>query len=186
MNIDPAIQIAGLHLCRCPGGVKQVLYTKSYRRPVMYLTHPRKPRAVTRCLAVSRAHVGNFDFQPDATGNTPLCVHYSLFQEVTMIVLSTPNEKAAGATAASSAQMSALSSNPIVPSLRRNAMGFCLRFGHKCLTPVYRAGFCCSSTARHTGKPIYVRFSRFCSFLSTISSLSPFRHVKLSLRLHSP
>jgi hypothetical protein len=115
----------------------------------MYLTHPREPRAVTRCLAVSRAHVGNFDFQPDATGRTRLSTNYSLFQEVTMIPVPAPNEKAAGATAASCAQVSAITSNPIVPPLRRNAMGF-------------------------------------RSFLPTITPRNPFRHVKLSLCLHSP
>jgi hypothetical protein len=90
----------------------------------VYLTHPRKPRAATRCLAVSRAHAGNFDFQPDTTGRTQLSISYDLFQEVTMLVIPTPNQKAAVAAAASSAQMNALTGNPIVPPPRRNSPGF--------------------------------------------------------------
>jgi hypothetical protein len=90
----------------------------------MHHTHPNKPRAVTRCLAVSRAHVGCFDFQSDATGRTRLSIIYHLLQEVTMLVLPTPKEKAAGATAASGAQQSAPTDNPIVPLLRRITMGF--------------------------------------------------------------
>jgi len=90
----------------------------------MYLTQQRIPRAVTRCLAVSHAHVGNFDFQSDTTGRTRLSIIYHLFQEVTMLVLPTPKEKAAVATAASSAQESAQLGNPIVPLLHRITMGF--------------------------------------------------------------
>ncbi len=90
----------------------------------MYLTRLCKPRAVTRCLATSRAHVGSFDFQPDATSRTRLSVHNYLFQEVTMFVLPTPKEKAAVAAAAPGAQESALFGKPIVPPLHRITMGF--------------------------------------------------------------
>jgi len=68
--------------------------------------------------------MGKFDFQPDATERTRLSIIYHFFQEVTLLVLPTPKEKAAVAPAASGAQKSALPSNPIVPSLCRNAMGF--------------------------------------------------------------
>src|SRR5574341_7535 len=103
----------------------------------MYPTHPRRPRAVTRCLAVSRAHVGHFDFQPDDTGRTRLSVHNHLFQEVTMLVLSTPREKAAVAAAAPGAQGSAPTGYPIVPLLRRISMGFGLFFSTNfLLTPL--------------------------------------------------
>ncbi len=90
----------------------------------MYLTRLCKPRAVTRCLATSRAHVGSFDFQPDATSRTRLSVHNYLFQEVTMFVLPTPKEKAAVAAAAPGAQESALFGKPIVPPLHRITTGF--------------------------------------------------------------
>jgi hypothetical protein len=50
----------------------------------MYLTYPPKPRAVTRCLAASRTHVGNLNFQPDATGRTRLSKIYYLLQEISI------------------------------------------------------------------------------------------------------
>jgi hypothetical protein len=99
----------------------------------MYHTHPRKPKAVTRCLAVSRAHVGSFDFQPDSTGRTPLSTIYHHFQEVTMLVLPTPKEKAAVAPAASGAQGSAHQCVSIVPLLHRITMGFGSFLLHKFL-----------------------------------------------------
>lgn len=90
----------------------------------MYFTHPLNAKAVTRCLAESRAHAGFPSFQPDTTERTRLPTLYYLFQEVTLLVLPTPKEKAAVAAAASGAQESALTGNSIVPSLRQNAMGF--------------------------------------------------------------
>lgn len=94
----------------------------------MYFTHPLNAKAVTRCLAEFRAHAGFLSFQPDTTERTRLPTLYYLFQEVTLLVLPTPKEKAAVAAAASGAQQSALTGNPIVPSLVRNAMGFRLFF----------------------------------------------------------
>jgi hypothetical protein len=137
--IEPGVSDRQVDLSGDPGGVKQVLCTKSHRRPVMYPIHPCKSRAVTRCLAVSRAHVGEFGFQPDATGRTRPSTIYHLFQEVTMIPPPTLNGKAAVAAAAlrqlrcncfnnrprrlSGAQTSALDTS-IVPPPRRKAMGF--------------------------------------------------------------
>ena len=88
----------------------------------MYLTLSRKIKAAICCIAATYAHLGNF--HPDDTEETPRFVHH-FRQEVTMINVPIPNEKAAGATAASSAQMSAITGNPIVPPPRRNSMGFC-------------------------------------------------------------
>ncbi len=90
----------------------------------MYFTHPLNAKAVTRCLAESRAHAGFLSFQPDTTERTRLPTLYYLFQEVTLLLLPIPKEKAAVAAAASGAQESAQPCIPIVPSLRRNTMGF--------------------------------------------------------------
>jgi len=90
----------------------------------MYNIIVSKTKAVTQPTAATPAHVSKFNFQPDATRNTPPSVHHYLSQEAPMIPVPNPKEKAAGATAASGAQQSALPSNPIVPPLRGIAMEF--------------------------------------------------------------
>ena len=92
----------------------------------MYLALSQEIKAAMQRIAASSAHVGELNFQPDFTVSTSLCVHHYLLQEVTkLIFVPIPNKKAAGATAASCAQMSAITSNPIVPPPHRNSMGFC-------------------------------------------------------------
>ncbi len=91
----------------------------------MYLVLLQKIKAAICYIAAPSAHMGKLNFQPDFAVSTSLCVHHYLLQEVTMIFVPIPNEKAAVATAASSAQMSAITGNPIVPLPRRNSMGFC-------------------------------------------------------------
>jgi len=91
----------------------------------MYKPHPRKAKAAICTIAATIAYSGQSNFQPDARRRDPLTVHQDLSQEVTMIPVPTPKEKAAGATAAPGAQVSAITGNPIVPPLHRNTMGFC-------------------------------------------------------------
>ena len=91
----------------------------------MYFTHSRKAKPAIRWLAASCAHMGKFNFQPDATRKTPLSAHNHLFQEVTMLLVPTPKEKAAVATAAPGALTSAPTSNSILPLLQQNETGLC-------------------------------------------------------------
>jgi hypothetical protein len=85
-------------------------------------TYPGKVKATIYTITMSMARAGQSNFQPDARRRDSLAVHQDLPQEVTVIPVPTLKEKAAVA-AAQSAQMSALVSNLIVPSLLRNAMG---------------------------------------------------------------
>lgn len=90
----------------------------------MYLTHPYQARAVSRCLAMTRAQMGRLDPSGGTTAGTRLSPINQPFQELPMPVETLPNEKAAVAAAAPGALKSTHISNPIVPPLRRNAMGF--------------------------------------------------------------
>jgi hypothetical protein len=75
----------------------------------MYLTDLRKAKAEICCRSAAiYAYVGDFNFQAQAAPRHPVWVRDHLFQEVTMLPVTTLKEKAAGATAASSAQMSAI------------------------------------------------------------------------------
>lgn len=87
-------------------------------------TYPGKAKAAIYTIATSMAHTGRTNSQPDARWRNPPAVHQDLLQEVTVILIPAHKGKAAVAPAAQSAQMSALTSNPIVPPLQRNAMGF--------------------------------------------------------------
>ena len=89
----------------------------------MYFKLLQEIEAAIDCIAATYVHVG--DFHPDDTGATPRFVHHYLLQEVTMIFVPIPNEKAAVAPAASCALASAITGNPIVPPPRRISMGFC-------------------------------------------------------------
>jgi hypothetical protein len=90
----------------------------------MNLPHPGKAKAAICCIAATIAHSDQANFQPDARRRDPLTTHQDLSQEVTVIPVPVPKEKAAGTTAAQSAQASALESNRIVTPLLRNATGF--------------------------------------------------------------
>jgi len=87
-------------------------------------TYPGKVKAAIYTIAASMARAGQSNSQPDARRRNPLTVHQHLLQEVTVILVPAHKGKAAVATAAQSAQMSAIQVNIIVPPLRRNAMGF--------------------------------------------------------------
>jgi hypothetical protein len=90
----------------------------------MNLKLSRKGKAATGWVAAPAAPTGGLNSQPDARwGNLP-SVQYDPYQEVTVISVTAFNEKAAVASAASSAHLSALLSNFIVPSLHRKAMAF--------------------------------------------------------------
>jgi len=91
----------------------------------MYIPYSRKAKAAISTIAATPAHMGQPNFQPDVRRRDPLTVHQDLPQEVTVISVQVPKEKAAVATAAPGAQVSALTGNLIVPPLHRNAMGFC-------------------------------------------------------------
>lgn len=90
----------------------------------MYLKFSRKAKAATCCIAALSAHTGSFNFQPDARRGNPPSVHHEFYQEVNMIPIPALKAEAAVAPAASSARMSALLSNFIVPSLCRKAIAF--------------------------------------------------------------
>jgi hypothetical protein len=90
----------------------------------MHIPHPRKAKAAICCIAATIAYSGQSNFQSDARRRDPLTVHQDLPQEVTVISVQVPKEKAAGATAAPGAQVSAITGNPIVPPLHQNTMGF--------------------------------------------------------------
>jgi hypothetical protein len=100
----------------------------------MHIPHPRKAKEAICCIAATIAYTGQSKFQPDVRRRDPLTVHQDLPQEVTVIPVPAPKEKATVAAAAPSAQMSALASNPIVPPVHRNAMGFNPFF---CSTPPF-------------------------------------------------
>jgi hypothetical protein len=90
----------------------------------MNIPHPGKAKAAICCIAATIAHSDQANFQPDARRRDPLTVQQDLPQEVTVILVPAHKEKAAVATAAQSAQMNALQSNPIVTPLLRNATDF--------------------------------------------------------------
>jgi len=87
-------------------------------------TYPGKAKAAIYTIAAYMAHTGRTNSQPDARWRNPPAVHQNLPQEVTVILVPAHKGKAAVAAAAQSAHLSALVSNPIVPPLHRNAMGF--------------------------------------------------------------
>ena len=90
--------------------------------------HPGKAKAAIYTIAACMARAGQSNSQPDAGQTESPIVHQYLLQEVTMIAVSTPKEKAAVTAAAQSAQVSAITGNSIVPPLHRDAMGFCSFF----------------------------------------------------------
>ena len=92
----------------------------------MYLTHLQQAKAATsRRSAATYAHVGEFNFQAQAALRHPVWLCDHLFQEVTMILVTTLKDEAAGDSAASSTLKSAITGKLILPSLRRNAIAFC-------------------------------------------------------------
>jgi hypothetical protein len=90
----------------------------------MNIPHPGKAKAAICCIAATIAHSDKANFQPDARRRDPLTVHQDLSQEVTVIPVPVPKEKAAIAPAAQSAQVSAFQSNRIVTPLLRNATDY--------------------------------------------------------------
>ena len=104
----------------------------------MYIPYSRKAKAAICTIAATPAHMGQPNFQPDARRRDPLAVHQDLPQEVTVIPVPSPKEKAAVATAAQSAQTSAQLGNLIVPPPHRNAMGFCSFFSSTSLLHLFQ------------------------------------------------
>jgi hypothetical protein len=98
----------------------------------MYLDLFREVKGTICCIGAPLGQVGEFEFPWDTSRFTQVPAYPYLYQEVTMIPIPTPKENAAVAPAASSARLSAIQSNHIVPLLYRNAAAFCSSFSRSC------------------------------------------------------
>jgi hypothetical protein len=90
----------------------------------MYPKSSRKLKTTTTCIAATAAPTGGHNFQPDAWWGNPPSAHYKIYLEVNMFPVTALKAEAAVASAASSAQQSAITGDFILPSLRRKAIAF--------------------------------------------------------------
>ena len=91
----------------------------------MYLDLFREVKGTICCIGAPLGQVGEFEFPWDTSRFTQVPAYPYLYQEVTMIPIPTPKEKAAVAPAASGARLSATHINHIVPLLCLNSIAFC-------------------------------------------------------------
>jgi hypothetical protein len=90
----------------------------------MYPKLSRKAKAATACVAAPAAYTGGINYRPGGWWGPPPSVRCDPYQEANVIPIPAFKAEAAVASAAASAQLSALQGNLIVPSLRRKAIAF--------------------------------------------------------------